>query len=194
MFCVRQSSVRGCRFSVMFVYCMIKCVKCSPVPASFFSMVLYIVSLLESFRLMYSTGRSSPFISWVRTAPSPRSDASVCSKKGREKSGECNSGPPHRAAFTWVKACWHCSVHGTVSASFSEVSQRAGELRIVRNKPPVIPRQPQELPHLLFGLGSRAGRNSCRLINLGTHLSVAQVETQITNLHPPNRTLLWVGR
>ncbi len=159
-------------------------------------MVLYIVSLLESFRLMYSTGRSSPFISWVRTAPSPRSDASVCSKKGREKSGECNSGPPHRAAFTWVKALlallrprdriW--------DLLFSEVSQRAGELRIVRNKPPVLPRQPQELPHLLFGLGSRADRNSCRLINLGTHLSVAQVETQITNLHPPNRTLLWVGR
>ncbi len=55
-------------------------------------MVLYIVSLLESFRLMYSTGRSSPPIYWVRTSPSPRSDASVCSKKGREKSGECNSG------------------------------------------------------------------------------------------------------
>ncbi len=35
MFCVRQSSARGCRFSVMFVY-LIKCVKCSPVPASFF--------------------------------------------------------------------------------------------------------------------------------------------------------------
>ncbi len=70
------------------------------------------VSLLESFRLMYSTGRSSPPISWVRTAPSPRSDASICSKKGREKSGECNSGPPHRAAFTWVKTCWHRSVHG----------------------------------------------------------------------------------
>ncbi len=47
--------------------------------------LLYIVSLLESFRLMYSTGRSSPPISWVRTAPSPRSDASVCSKKGRRK-------------------------------------------------------------------------------------------------------------
>ncbi len=74
-------------------------------------------SLLESFRLMYSTGRSSPPISWVRTAPSPRSDASVCSKKGREKSGECNSGPPHRAAFTWVKTCWHRSVHGTVSGT-----------------------------------------------------------------------------
>ncbi len=35
MFCVRQSSVRGCRVSFVFVY-LIKCVKCSPVPASFF--------------------------------------------------------------------------------------------------------------------------------------------------------------
>ncbi len=36
MFCVRQSSVRGCRFSFVFVYFIIKCVKCSSVPASFF--------------------------------------------------------------------------------------------------------------------------------------------------------------
>ncbi len=33
MFCVRQSSVGGCRFSFVFVYFIIKC---SPVPASFF--------------------------------------------------------------------------------------------------------------------------------------------------------------
>ncbi len=76
---------------------------------------------------------------------------------------------------------------------FSEVSQRAGEVRITRNKPSVISRQPQELPHLLFGLGSRAGRNGCRLINLGMHLPMTQVKAQIPDLHPPNRTLLWVG-
>ncbi len=94
-----------------------------------FSMVLYIVSLFESFQLMYSTGRSSPPISWVRTAPSPRSDASVCSKKGREKSGECNSGPPHRAAFTWVKAIYGtlddlaavCSRYPLVSSKLAKI-------------------------------------------------------------------------
>ncbi len=31
---VRQSSVRGCRFSIIFVYFIIKVFKCSPVPAS----------------------------------------------------------------------------------------------------------------------------------------------------------------
>ncbi len=36
VFCVRQSSVRGCRFSVMFVYLIIKVSECSPIPASFF--------------------------------------------------------------------------------------------------------------------------------------------------------------
>ncbi len=36
VFCVRQSSVRGCRFSFVFVYLIIKCGKCSPVPTSFF--------------------------------------------------------------------------------------------------------------------------------------------------------------
>ncbi len=36
MFCVWQSSVRGCRVSFEFVYFIIKVVECSPVPASFF--------------------------------------------------------------------------------------------------------------------------------------------------------------
>ncbi len=36
MFCVRQSSVRGCRFTFVFVDLLLKSVKCSPVPASFF--------------------------------------------------------------------------------------------------------------------------------------------------------------
>ncbi len=36
VFCVRQSSVRGCRFSFVFVYFIIKVIKRSPVPASFF--------------------------------------------------------------------------------------------------------------------------------------------------------------
>ncbi len=44
MFCVRQSSVRGCRFSFEFVYFTIKVVECSPVPASFFP---YISSALR---------------------------------------------------------------------------------------------------------------------------------------------------
>ncbi len=45
VFCVRQSSVRGCRFSVMFVYLIIKVIKCSPVPASFFP---YLSTSLQS--------------------------------------------------------------------------------------------------------------------------------------------------
>ncbi len=35
MFCV-QSFVRGCRFSLVFVYFTIKVFECSPVPTSFF--------------------------------------------------------------------------------------------------------------------------------------------------------------
>ncbi len=88
-----------------------------------FSTVLYLFSLFESFRLRYSTGRSSPPTTWARTAPSPLSNASVCTKKGRSKLGECRSGPPHRAAFTLVRACWHGSVHWT--AFFSKRSTKA---------------------------------------------------------------------
>ncbi len=46
MFCVWQSSVRGCRFSVMFVYFVIKMFKCSPVPASFFPYITNFITLV----------------------------------------------------------------------------------------------------------------------------------------------------
>ncbi len=36
VFCVRQSSVRGCRFTFLFGYFVIKVFKCLLVPASFF--------------------------------------------------------------------------------------------------------------------------------------------------------------
>ncbi len=36
VFCVRQSSVRGCRFHLCLFILLLKCVECSPVPASFF--------------------------------------------------------------------------------------------------------------------------------------------------------------
>ncbi len=50
MFCVRQSSVRGCRFSFVFLYFIIKCVKCSPVPASFFPYITNFVTLVPETR------------------------------------------------------------------------------------------------------------------------------------------------
>ncbi len=41
MFCVRQSSVRGCRFFQLCLFILLlKCIKCSPVPASFFPYLL----------------------------------------------------------------------------------------------------------------------------------------------------------
>ncbi len=49
MFCVRQSSARGCRFSVMFGYFFIKMFKCSPVPASFFP---YIRTALQCVNIL----------------------------------------------------------------------------------------------------------------------------------------------
>ncbi len=87
-----------------------------------------------------------------------------------------------------------CSLDRVGCFLFSEIRQRAGEVRIIRNKPSIISRQPQELSHLLFGLGTWTGRNRSRLINLGTHLSMPHVEAQILYLHPPNCTLPWVRR
>ncbi len=50
VFCVRQSSVGGCCVSFVFVYFIIKCVKCSPVPASFFPYLL--TSLHRVFKII----------------------------------------------------------------------------------------------------------------------------------------------
>ncbi len=51
MFCVRQSSARGCRFSVMFGYFVIKMFKCSPVPASFFPYIRTSLQHVCDFKL-----------------------------------------------------------------------------------------------------------------------------------------------
>lgn len=67
--------------------------------------------------LQQDTGKCQ-FALDLLTTPNPLSGVSVCSKKEREKSGACNSSPPHRAAFTWMKACWHCSVHWIRSGAY----------------------------------------------------------------------------
>lgn len=60
-------------------------------------------------------------------------------------------------------------------------------------KSSVISHQPQELSYLLFDLGLWTSSNCCSPIHLGMNLSMTQVQAQILYLHPPNRTLLWVG-
>lgn len=78
-----------------------------------FSTVLYLVSCRRSLQLRYSMGCSTT--TWDNTAPNPLSDVSICKTKRREKSGECKMSLPHSAAFNWVKACWHGSIHWTGS-------------------------------------------------------------------------------
>ncbi len=112
-----------------------------------FSMVLYLVSLFESFRLRYSTGRSSPPTTWARTAPSPIRRVHL-QQKGDATQGSLYLGYGLLAQLRPLDRIG-CFL-------FSEISQRAGKLRIIRNKPSIISRQPQELSHLLFGLGTWA--------------------------------------
>ena len=121
-----------------------------------FSTVLYLSSCFTSFRLRYSTGRSSPSTSWAKTAPSPLFDVSVCKTKGRLKFGVNKSSFPHKAFFTSSNASWHCSdlIWGTFSG---EIHQSAGQVRKGGDETPVIPCHPQEWPHLSFYLGPRVG-------------------------------------
>ncbi len=59
LFCVRQSSARGCRFSFVFVYFIIKVFKCSPVPGSFFPY------LLTSLRCTYHFIDKLVFVQYI---------------------------------------------------------------------------------------------------------------------------------
>ncbi len=74
MFCVWQSSVRGCRFSVMFVYMVIKMFKCSPVPASFFP---YISTALHWRKAAAPHGRLPHTKHKVKARPGPLSSSNV---------------------------------------------------------------------------------------------------------------------
>lgn len=123
-----------------------------------------LISIAESFRLMYSTGHSSLFTTCDKTATSSLSNASVCRTKGREKLGECNSGPQHKTTFTWQKACLHSSIY----------CNRCGAPFLVKS----------------VGLGFRAGCSHCCLITLGIHLPMAHVKTQVLYFYPSNCTLL----
>ncbi len=90
MFCVRQSFVRGCRFSLVFVYFIIKVFECSPVPTSFF-----------------------PYLRTVTLVPKPeRKEGGTCCQRalaaegdhdaeevGHQEEAETTSGCPRR----W---CW----------------------------------------------------------------------------------------
>ncbi len=54
--CVWQSSVRGCRFTFVFVYFIIKVSKCSQVPASFFPYLRTMLQESLPFRFAASCG------------------------------------------------------------------------------------------------------------------------------------------
>ncbi len=114
-----------------------------------FLMVLYLVSLFESFRLRYSTGRSSPPTTWARTAPSPVRRVHL-QQKGDATQGSLYLGYGLLAQLRPLDRIG-CFL-------FNEISQRAGKLRIIRNKPSIISRQPQELSpsFLVLGLGQAA--------------------------------------
>lgn len=80
----------------------------------------------------------------------------------------------------------YCPLNQIYFPCFSEISQQAGDIRMIRDKPSRITCQPQKLSHLLFGHSSLAGQNRCRFIHLRTHLPMSWVEAQIPYFHPSN--------
>ncbi len=73
MFCVWQSSVRGCRFSFEFVYFIIKVVECSPVPASFFPYIR--TASLPSHLFFFCSSTTASGSHW-RSPPLPAARSS----------------------------------------------------------------------------------------------------------------------
>ncbi len=101
------------------------------IPPDSQTLLLYGVVFGLSLRELATNVQHRPFHSLYLLGQdcTPLSDALVCNKKGREKSGECNSGLPHRAAFTWIKACWHSSIHWTGSSASFLVRSVSGLVR-----------------------------------------------------------------
>ena len=81
---------------------------------------------------MYVTGCSSLARTWESTAPSPTSDASVWTIRGREKSGVIRMGSEQRAPLRVAKAPSAASVHFTRSGRTFRVRSFRGLARVAK--------------------------------------------------------------
>ncbi len=102
-----------------------------------------------------------PPTTWARTTPSPLFRRVCLQQKGEIKVGRVQERPATEGSLYlgYGLLAQLRPLDRVGCFLFSEISQRAGEVRIIRNKPSIISRQPQELSHLLFGLGTWTGRN-----------------------------------
>ena len=114
------------------------------------STTTYRLSLGRSLRLRNMIGGSSEPNCCDMTAPNPVSDASVCTKKGRMKSGVCSTGSEHRVVFSSWKMASAGSPFDMLRLAksslwldvFREIRQKRGQGLAH------LPHQPHQLPPL----------------------------------------------
>ena len=127
------------------------------------------VKIKNDCHVRYSTGRSVPPTCWVRTAPNPLSDVSACTEKGRAKIRSTQDGFPAEGCFNSIKQhlAWLRPLDRIWGPLAGEVGQGAGQVGEVWDKLPIVPRQPQEPPHLVLGPGARGGSDAAVLPTCG---------------------------
>ena len=95
-----------------------------------FSTVAYCCSRGRSLRLKKLTGCSSLLSStWLKIAPTPLLEASVCSKNGLLKSGLCRTGFEQSICFNVLKALSHLSDQGILFGTTFLVRSDSGAAR-----------------------------------------------------------------
>lgn len=121
-----------------------------------------------SFWLMYKIGQSiPPYLQGQNGQPSIRG-VRLQDKKGGKS---LVWGPPHRRASSPTQM-----LPDTTPSTGPDLVDPSGY------EPVVVHSQPQEPPHLLLGLGTRAGCDGCCSLHLWVHLSAPKVVPQILDL------------
>lgn len=133
----------------------------------YFSVVLCLDSLTESFRHMYSTGRSSTFATWDKNGPQP-SIWWICMqhKRVREVRGMkygplLSQKPIDTASSTGLG----------LALPFSEICQRADKVWKFLYKSAIVPHQTKVLSYLLFRMGHEQAKILlfCQFGDVPTH-------------------------
>lgn len=107
------------------------------------------------FRLMYSTGQSTPQTRWLPVLCSKHQFAGWMGRKAKWRVWRSIS-----LFYLWKHSLALLRPLDRIGTSPGQIGLGPGQFREVRNKPLVITRQPQEPPNLFFRFGLQTGCNA----------------------------------
>ena len=131
----------------------------------------------------------------LNTAPTPRSEASVCKMKAFLKSGLFTTGAEHRSLFRVWNAASHCFVQTRqLMLTFCEINQGAGDSRILRFTFPVISCQCKKYVYLLLCCRCWKCLHCLQIGKVWLHNSISNNVLKVAALLHCKLTFLWLSR